>query len=110
LINPSTQKRGGAAEHALHGFEIHAFAGDVGCFLVLLVDLQEARRLAGSFRNRLPTISFCSLRDLRHAPTRLRHHPVGVGLRLVDRALEICARRLHVTESRDHLRWRIDLL
>ena len=47
---------------------------------------------------------------LRHLAARLRHHAVGVSLRLVDRAIEIDARGLHVAEGVDHLRRRIDLL
>src|SRR5215510_9106097 len=42
-----------AAQHTFHGFEIHALTGDVGRLLVLLVDFQEPRRLAGCFGNRL---------------------------------------------------------
>ena len=58
----------------------------------------------------LLAIGFGVLRDLRHAAARLGHHAVGVGLRLVLRALEVGARRLHVAERVDDLRRRIDLL
>ena len=52
-------------------------------------------------------ISFRSLRDLRHAPARFRHDTVSIGLRLIDLALKIGARGLHVAESVDHLRRRV---
>ena len=43
-------------------------------------------------------------------PLRLRHHAIGVGLRLVLQALEIRARRLHVAEGVDDLGRRVDFL
>ena len=36
-------------EQPLHGLEIDALAGDVGRLLVLLIDTEEARRLAAGF-------------------------------------------------------------
>src|SRR5262249_57617011 len=54
----------GAAEHALHGFEIDALARYVGRLLVLLVDLAEARGLALGFGDRLLAVSLRVLGDL----------------------------------------------
>ena len=99
-----------AAENAFHGLQIHALTGHVGRFLVLFVDLQEARGLALGFGDGLLAIGFGVLGDLGGAAARLRHDPVGVGLRFVLRALEIRARRLHVAEGVDDLRGRIDFL
>ena len=95
---------------ALHGLEIHALARDVRRLLVFVVDLEEARGLTGRLGDGLLAIGFGGLRDLRGAAARFRHHAVGVGLRLVLRALEVGARRLHVAEGVDHLLRRIDLL
>ena len=100
----------GAAEHALHGFQIHALAGHVGRLLVLLIDLGEARGLALGLGDGLLAIGFGVLDDLGGAAARFRHDAIGVGLRLVLRPLEIGARRLHVAEGVDDLGRRIDLL
>src|SRR5262245_44661021 len=43
----------GAAEHALHGLEVEPLARHLGRLLVLFVDLEEARRLAGGLSDRL---------------------------------------------------------
>jgi hypothetical protein len=48
-------------EQPFQSFEINALAGDVRRFLVLLVNLEETRRLARGFRDRLLAVSFCSL-------------------------------------------------
>jgi hypothetical protein len=100
----------GAPEQPLHGLQIHALARDVGRLLVFVVDLQEARRRALGLGHRLLTIGFRVLHDLRGASARFRHDLVGVALRLVLHALGVGARGLHVAESVDHLRGRIDLL
>ncbi len=100
----------GAAEQPFHGFEIHALAGDLGRLLVFVVDLEEARGLALGLGHGLLAIGFGGLGDLGGAAARFRNHAVGVGLRLVLRALEIGAGGLHVAEGVDHLRRRIDLL
>ena len=100
----------GAAEHPLHGLEIHALARDVGRLLVFLVDLEEARRLAGGLGDRLLLVAFGALQDALGLAARLRHDLVGVGEGLVLQALLVGARGLHVAERVDHLRRRIDLL
>src|SRR6266536_2695084 len=84
--------------------------GDLRSNLVLVVDLQEPRRLAGGFGDRLLAIGFRGLGDLRHAPARLRDDAIGIGLRLVLRTFGVDACRLHVAERVDDLRRRIDLL
>jgi hypothetical protein len=43
----------GAAEHALHAFEIHALPCHRRSLLALLIDLEVASRLSGSLRNDL---------------------------------------------------------
>ena len=58
----------GAAEHPLHGFEIDPLPRHVGSFLVLLVNLREARSLALGFGDGLFTIGFGVLEDLGGAP------------------------------------------
>src|SRR6516165_8418795 len=58
----------GATEHALHGLEIDPLPRHVGSFLVLLVDLREARSLALGFGDGLLTIGFGVLEDLGGAP------------------------------------------
>src|SRR5262249_379305 len=86
----------GAAEHAFHGFEIDPLPRHVRSFLVLLVDLAEARGLALGFGDGLFAIGLGVLDDLGGAATRFWNDTIGVGLRLVLRPLEIGARRLHV--------------
>ena len=76
----------------------------------MIVDLQEARGLAGGLGDGLLAIGFGVLGDLGGAAACFRHDPVGVGLRLVLRPLQIRARRLHVAEGVDHLRRRVDFL
>src|ERR1043166_2274552 len=100
----------GAAEHTLHGLEIEPLARDFRGLFVLVVDLEEARRLTGRLGDGLLAIGLGGLGDLRGAPTRLRHHAIGVGLRLVLGALGVGARRLHVTERVDYLGGWVDLL
>src|SRR5262249_24209410 len=99
----------GAAEHALHGFEINPLPRHVGRLLVLVVDLAEARGLALGFGDGLFAIGFGVLEDLGGAAARFRHDAIGIGLRFVLGALEIGTRRLDVAEGVDHLRRRIDL-
>ena len=82
----------------------------VGRLLVFVIDLEEARGLALGLGDGLLAIGFGSLDDLGSAAARFRHHAIGVGLRLVLRALQIGAGGLHVAEGVDHLRGRIDLL
>src|SRR6516164_10201903 len=60
----------GAPEHALHGFEVNALARHVGRFLVLLVDLREARGLTLGFGDGLLAVGFGVLDDLGGAATR----------------------------------------
>ncbi len=100
----------GAAEHALHRFEIHALAGHLGRLFVFIVDFREPRGLAGRLGNGLRLVGVGGLQNLRGASARLRHHAIGVGLRFVLRTLEVGARRLHVAERVNDLRGRIDLL
>src|ERR1043166_3596399 len=63
----------GAAEHTLHGLEIEPLARDFRGLFVLVVDLEEARRLTGRLGDGLLAIGLGGLGDLRGAPTRLRH-------------------------------------
>ena len=93
-----------AAEHAFHGLQIHALAGHVRRLLVLIVNLEEARGLAGGFGDGLLAIGFGVLGYFGGAAARLRNDPIGVSLRLILRSLEIRARRLYVAEGIDHLR------
>src|SRR5215472_10862424 len=60
----------GGAEHPLHGFEIDPLPRHVGSFLVLLVNLREARSLALGFGDGLFTISFGVLEHLGGAAAR----------------------------------------
>ena len=78
--------------------------------LVRMLPAAVIAPLAGGFGDRLLTISFRGLRDLRDAPARLGHYSVCVSLRFVDRALEVGAGCLNVTESINHLCRRINLL
>src|SRR5262249_55612119 len=84
----------GAAQDPFHGLEVEPLARDVGGLLVLLIDLHEARSLSGRLCNGLFAIGIRGLKNLRRSPTRLRHHPIGVGLGLVLCALRVGARRL----------------
>src|SRR5262249_61272698 len=59
----------GAPEHALHGFQIDPLPRHVGCFLVLLIDLREARGLALGFGDSLFAIGLGVLNDLGGAAT-----------------------------------------
>ena len=100
----------GAAQHALHGLEVHALARDLGRLLVFVVDLEEARRLAGGLGHGLLLVGSGALQDALGLAARLRHDAVGVGEGLVLQPLLVGARGLHVAEGVDHLRRRIDLL
>ena len=63
----------GAAQHALHGLEIHALARHVGRLLVFLVDLEEARRLAGGLGDGLLLVALGGLQDALGLAARLRN-------------------------------------
>ena len=89
---------------------IHALAGDVGRLLVLLVDLEEARRLTVRLGDRLLLVALGALQDALGLAARLRHHLVGVGVGLVLQPLLVGARGLHVAEGVDDLGRRVDLL
>jgi hypothetical protein len=62
----------GAAEHALHGFEIDPLPCHVGRLIVLLIDLAEPRRLALGFGDGLFAIGFGVLENLGGAAARFR--------------------------------------
>src|SRR6516162_4966158 len=79
----------GAAEHPLHGFEIDPLPRHVGSFLVLLIDLAEARGLALGLGDGLFAIGFGVLEDLGGAAARFRHDAIGIGLRFILGAPEI---------------------
>ena len=66
--------------------------------------------LARGLGDGLLAIGLGRLHDLRGAAARLRHHPVGIGLRFVLRALLVGAGGLDVAERIDDLGRRIDLL
>ena len=99
-----------AAKDAFHGFQIHTFAGHLRCFLVLLVDLEEAGGLTGRFRHGLLLIGPRGLQDTLGFAPRFRNNLVGVGASFVLQALFVGARCLYVSESVYHLGRGINLL
>src|SRR5574341_281989 len=85
-----------AAEHALHGLQIHALACHLGRLLVFVVDFKEARRLAGRLGDGLLLVGPGALQDTLGLTARLRNNLVGVGARLILQALLVGARGLHI--------------
>ena len=69
----------GAAQHALHRFEIEALTRDLGRFAIFIVDFAESSGLAFRLGDCLLAIGLGRLSDLRRAAACLGNDAVGVG-------------------------------
>src|SRR4029079_13312160 len=100
----------GVAKHLLHGLDEDALGGGGGRLLVLIVNADEAVGLTLGQRDHLIAIALRRLQDALRLAARLGDDAVGIGLRLVLKALLVGAGRLHVAEGVNDLRGRIDFL
>ena len=95
-------------QHLVDAVEIEAPGGDVRASLVAVVDGEEGVGVALGEVDDLGLVGLRVLADVLGLAARARQDVVGVGFRLVARALLVGARALHVVESVDHRQRRLD--
>ena len=97
-------------QHLAHRLQIDAPAGDLGRFLVFLIDREEALGAAFGLGDDLLAIGFGVLHDLGGLAARLGNDPVGVGLAFVALLVLIGQRPLYVEIGVAHFVGRLGLL
>ncbi len=97
----------GLAKHLLHGFQEDAFAGHVLGVPVLLVDRDEAGRLALRIGDHTGLVALGILDQLRRLAFGHAALLVAVLLGLVDELLLVLPGAHHFGEGIGHLAWRL---